>query len=286
MSISILRLKETGSTSQYEKVFILESPKHSSLPLNIDQNKFSTSFNKPRSPGSEHMITEDFVSSYNCDLVSKKITRTGPDFHLPCDPLSQSNSQWKWYRIAYSHSWYERLWLNSSQVHVWCQNFDHGRWPTGHPFAQPYVTYVDQKQRKKQTISKQPTKRQRQRNKARRANAKMIYICHTYRTSSQSSPFHNQSSLEFELLHATFQQNDCTSSSIPTTLWPWVNVQVIQTGIKLWNLVISIIPSLEQINSHVSWHMMMLNVYFIKIMSAELSPLNTTHVEQTLARAS
>ena len=36
----------------------------------------------------------------------------------------------------------------------------------------------------------------------------------------QSSPLHSQSSWIFKLLHATLQQNDCTSSSFPVTLWP------------------------------------------------------------------
>ena len=45
----------------------------------------------------------------------------------------------------------------------------------------------------------------------------------------------------------------------------WVNIKVIQTRIKLYSLtVFSIIPSLKQISSQVSWHMKMLNVYFIK----------------------
>ena len=52
----------------------------------------------------------------------------------------------------------------------------------------------------------------------RRANAQMIYIRHTYRTSSQSSPLHNQPSSKFELFHATLQQNDFTSSTFPLTL--------------------------------------------------------------------
>ena len=39
-----------------------------------------------------------------------------------------------------------------------------------------------------------------------------------YRTSSQSSFSHYQASWTFEFLHATFQQNDCTSSSDPVTL--------------------------------------------------------------------
>ena len=61
--------------------------------------------------------------------------------------------------------------------------------------------------------------------RTRRANAQMIHIRHTYRTSSQSSPLHNQPSWAFALLHTTLQQNDCTSSQFPITLWPSVNIQ-------------------------------------------------------------
>ena len=42
---------------------------------------------------------------------------------------------------------------------------------------------------------------------------KQIHIRHTYRTSLKLSSLHNQSSRTFALLHATLQQNDCTSSS-------------------------------------------------------------------------
>ena len=65
----------------------------------------------------------------------------------------------------------------------------------------------------------------------------MIHIRHTYRTSPQSSPWHNQLSPISELLHATLQQNDCTSSSFPINLWPWVNIKVIQTVCKPESLV-------------------------------------------------
>ena len=84
--------------------------------------------------------------------------------------------------------------------------------------------------------------------KTRGANAQMIHICHTYRTSSQSSPLHNQPLQIFELLYATLQQHDCTSSSFPITLLPWENIKVIQTGIKLWRLVVfRIISSLNKL---------------------------------------
>ena len=59
------------------------------------------------------------------------------------------------------------------------------------------------------------------------------------RTSSQSSPFHNQPSWTFKLLHATLKQNDNTSPGFPVILWPWLNIKVNQTGIKLLNLVVS-----------------------------------------------
>ena len=48
------------------------------------------------------------------------------------------------------------------------------------------------------------------------------------RTSLKSSPFHNQPSWTFGLLHATLQQNDCASSSFPVTLWPWGKVKAIK----------------------------------------------------------
>ena len=99
----------------------------------------------------------------------------------------------------------------------------------------------------------------------RRVNAQTIHIHHTYRTSSQASSLHNQPSRTFELLHATFQQRNSTSSSFPVTLWPWVNIRVIQTRIKLYTLVaFSIIPALKHIDLQVSWHMTKLNIYYIK----------------------
>ena len=97
-----------------------------------------------------------------------------------------------------------------------------------------------------------------QREKTRRANAQMIHIHHTYRTSSQSSPLHKQLSQTSELLHATLQQNNCTISSFLLTLWPWVNIKVIQTGINTRVDMFSIIPIMTQIASQVSWHRAML----------------------------
>ena len=43
----------------------------------------------------------------------------------------------------------------------------------------------------------------------------MININHTHRTSFQSSSPHNQPLQKFYLLHATLQQNNCTSSEFP-----------------------------------------------------------------------
>ena len=54
------------------------------------------------------------------------------------------------------------------------------------------------------------------------ANAQTIHIHHAYKTFSWSCA----------LLHATFQHNNCTSSRFPVTLWSWVNIRVIQTGIE------------------------------------------------------
>ena len=100
----------------------------------------------------------------------------------------------------------------------------------------------------------------------------MIYIRHTYRTSSQSSSLHNQPSWTSELLHSTLQQNTCTSLTFPVTLWPWVNIKIIQIGIKLLSLIVfSTIPSLKQTTSQVSWYITTLNIYFIK--SRQLSSL-------------
>ena len=69
--------------------------------------------------------------------------------------------------------------------------------------------------------------------KTKTANAQMVHICHTYRIL-HSSPLHNQPSQASELLHTILKQNACSSSSFPVILLPWVNIKVIQTGIKLY----------------------------------------------------
>ena len=51
--------------------------------------------------------------------------------------------------------------------------------------------------------------------------------------SKQSSPKQNWPLWMFRLLHATLQWNDCTSSCFLLTLWPWLKVKVIHTGIKM-----------------------------------------------------
>ena len=62
---------------------------------------------------------------------------------------------------------------------------------------------------------------------------------------------YNQLSWTSELLHTILQQNDCSNSSFPVTLW-WNH------GHSNWNqtesLVFSIMPGLKQIGSQVSWH--------------------------------
>ena len=48
-------------------------------------------------------------------------------------------------------------------------------------------------------------------------------------------------------------------------MWPWVNIQAIQIGIKLQSVVVfRIMPSMKQIDLQLSCHIMMLNTYFIK----------------------
>ena len=102
-------------------------------------------------------------------------------------------------------------------------------------------------------------------NSYRDEQEQMIHICQMYRTSSKPFPLHNQPPQTFEPLQATLQQKESTRSSLPITLCSWVNIRVIQTGIKLYSLVVlSTIPSLKQIGSQVSQHRTMLNIYFIK----------------------
>ena len=70
-------------------------------------------------------------------------------------------------------------------------------------------------------------------------NAQMIHICHTYRTSVQSSPFHTQPLWMFGLFHATLQQYYCTNSTFLITCdLEWRSNSV--TGIKMYSLVTSI----------------------------------------------
>ena len=62
-------------------------------------------------------------------------------------------------------------------------------------------------------------------------------------------PLQNQPTKTFWLLHATLQQNYCTSSCNAVIL-AWVKMKAIQTGLNLWSLdVYSIIRSLKHISS-------------------------------------
>ena len=82
-------------------------------------------------------------------------------------------------------------------------------------FIDPYVTHMDQKYPLSLTDlsvvcrpsvgSKLPSVSSNGAKQTRRKNAQTIQICHTYGTSSQSSPLHNQLSQTSELLHATLQ---------------------------------------------------------------------------------
>ena len=56
---------------------------------------------------------------------------------------------------------------------------------------------------------------------------------HTYKTSLQLCPLHNEPLLKFWLLHATFQKIKCSSPKFLITLWPWMKIKVIHSGIKM-----------------------------------------------------
>ena len=75
----------------------------------------------------------------------------------------------------------------------------------------------------------------------RRANAqRSIFVILTgLLHQSQSSSLNNQPSWTFELIRTTLPQNDYTSSNFPVTLWSWVNIKVVQIGIKLYSVVVS-----------------------------------------------
>ena len=69
------------------------------------------------------------------------------------------------------------------------------------------------------------------------------------------------------------------SSSFLVTLWPWVKVKVINTGIKIQNLVMSVIKqSLKEMGSKASKHPPILNIPLFKINEFEVkfkfSPLS------------
>ena len=111
-------------------------------------------------------------------------------------------------------------------------------------------------------------------------NAQMIHILHSYRSSLKSSPSHNWQCPVSWLFHSTLQQNDCTSSSFPIALSPWVKVKVIHSGIILQSLAVSsIIPSLKQIDSKVSCRPMV-EVYPKNIKYIEFSPFNISPMKK------
>ena len=62
----------------------------------------------------------------------------------------------------------------------------------------------------------------------RRANAQTVYVRYSYRTSLKLSLLNNEPSQTCGMLHATLQQNCCTSSSFPVTLWPWLTFHGLQ----------------------------------------------------------
>ena len=92
------------------------------------------------------------------------------------------------------------------------------------------------------------------------------------RTSSQWSPLDNESSLVFELLHATFQGKCCTSSRFSVTLnehhLSWnqtVESSHVKHSTKFETNRFTSVMTQDKVN----W-------IFYRIMSAEFSPLNST----------
>ena len=65
---------------------------------------------------------------------------------------------------------------------------------------------------------------------ARKANAQTITI---HSTCLKLSLLHDELVWAFELLHASVQLNDGTSSSFPVNMWPRLKVMFIQIGIIL-----------------------------------------------------
>ena len=83
-------------------------------------------------------------------------------------------------------------------------------------------------------------------------NAHTIHIHYIYVTSLQSFPS-QWTIAKVWLLHATLQQDNCTSSCFLIPLLPWVKIKITQIGIKMQSLVMFIIiPSLKQISSQAS----------------------------------
>ena len=60
----------------------------------------------------------------------------------------------------------------------------------------------------------------------------MIFIYLIYRIFFASSFLRNQPSQMFWLPCAILEPNDCIIPVFPITLWPWVKVKIIQTGIS------------------------------------------------------
>ena len=101
---------------------------------------------------------------------------------------------------------------------------------------------------------------------------------YSFRISLQPSPVCNQPLNMFGLIHATLQQNDCTSCTFLVTLKHWVKVKIIHTSIKIESLAMSIIiPSLKHIGSHASNSKLVLTIFSSKIIEMEFSSLNVNH---------
>ena len=79
---------------------------------------------------------------------------------------------------------------------------------------------------------------------------------------------------KFELLQKASQQNDCTSASNFMTLSPWVKVQIIQTSIKMYSLVLFNIYGVWNKSVHMHPDTSQRQGIFYKIAPTDLSSLN------------
>ena len=85
------------------------------------------------------------------------------------------------------------------------------------------------------------------------------------------------------ILHDTLQQNDCTSSSFPVILWPWVKIKVIQTEelyckVKMclashlsWNKSVHTCPDAGQSQRHILYNHIQSSLRWIVFLQSKFS---------------